>query len=334
MFKNYLIVEEYNLKSIDYIGEQYDTLELKNSIGIEVDELEMKEALLRISGISRIKTLHVLYNSKVKNLLFIEALPELETINLSGRKFITLDGVEWFKKGKSIVIETNNNRKRSIAKIADTKINHLYLQWAKPEDFEVISRCNYINSMTLTKCPRITFSNWQNLPITDMMVVSSAIDNISDTATVATLKRLTLACRNLERFSGDNGMITLMIIMNCHKLDFRTINTFSKIKHLIIHDIKNVIHFSSFKELPLLNTLSFVNCKIDFDLMDLKNTAPDLEKIWIQGTINKDEAKKLSLMNRDVLIRNGVWQFMNGVYSKVAESELMKAIRENYRKVK
>ena len=94
----------------------------------------------QIDGIERINILFIRWSSMVRNLIFLEAFSGLEKLNLSGHQLCSLDGLQWFRRGKMIDIETGKNHKRNIEMIAETNIETLTLDWVKPSDTDAISQ--------------------------------------------------------------------------------------------------------------------------------------------------------------------------------------------------
>ena len=321
--ENILEIEEYELKTLKHLDQCYDTLYLSNRAGINIDECELQEILANIDGIERIKSLFIRGSSKVTNLTFIKSMMGLEKLDLNGLQLRSLDGIEWFKHGKSICIDTAKNHKRNIGRISETQITNLFLNLAVPEDIDVITRCTTIKALMLGNFPFIPFDKWRHLPVENMQLWGGSIEEFSNSAFIDSLKTLTLyGCRKLERFVGDNSNITWMVIQVCNQLDMRTINTFRNIECIVINTIKKEMTFSSFQELHRLRKLSLIYCKVIFDTYDLKSTSTQLEEIWIQGVIKKDEAKILSKANPGVLIRNGVWEFKDGMPFESSSLEL------------
>jgi hypothetical protein len=312
--ENILEVEEYELHLLKHIDQCYDTLYLSNRAGIDIDERNLEKIFANIAGIERIKSLVIRWSSKVTNIKFIKSLSGLVKLDLNGLHLLSLDGIEWFKHGQTICIDTGKNRKRNIVKIANTQITNLFLCFSGSDDIDVISRCMTIKALMLSNFPLLPFDKWKHLPVENMELWGGSIKELSNSAFIDSLKSLSIyGCRKLERFVGDNSHITLIFIQVCNRLDMRTINTFKNIEYLVINTIKTEMPFSSFIELNHLKNLTLIHCKVKFDTYNLKSTSTDLEEIWIQGVINKKEAVILSKANPGVLVRNGVWAYKDGI---------------------
>jgi hypothetical protein len=73
------------------------------------------------------------------------------------------------------------------------------------------------------------------VPIETLSLFGGTLGELADTRHVGRLRKLTLYnCRRLERFSGDNGNVTWMVIQRCAKLDLRTIATFRSLEFLAV----------------------------------------------------------------------------------------------------
>jgi len=307
-----LEVDESNIRSLRGIEPGYDTLLLRNRSRSEVDERELSNALAGIAGIERVKSLVVEPSSMVKNLIFLEALTGLETLQLNGLRLLTLEGLECFHRGRFISIDTGKNRKRDITKVAETRITKLSLHWAKPEDLEVIGRSSTIRELMLSHCPNLSLAGWRTVPMDTISLFDGAIDELADTADLASLRKLTFfACRRLARFSGDNSNVTWMVVQRCNVLDYRTLTTFQELENLAVVSIKPQLSLSVFAGLARLKSLSLQHCKVEIDTMDLKSLATTLEKLMVTG-LKRDVALELSKANSGVQVSDGVWSYRNG----------------------
>lgn len=230
-----LEIEESQAPSLSRIPSGADTLELINRTGTEVEESVLGTELARVPGIERIRSLTLTPSSRVKNLRFLESLPWLENLQLNGLRLQTLEGIEGFRNGRFINLDTGRNRSRDIAKIAEARISRLMLEWARPEDLEAIGGSTTITELSLSNCPPLALDRWQRVPIETLGLFGGTIEELADTRHIASLRKLTLYnCGKLERFSGDNGNVTWMVIQRCKKLDLRTISTFRGLEFLAV----------------------------------------------------------------------------------------------------
>jgi hypothetical protein len=307
---NILALEEWNVRAIRRIESRYDTLSLSNKTGTEIEESALADLLAQVAGRERIKSLRIRASSKVKNLLFLKALPSLETILVNGLQLQSLDGLEWFH-GRFIEIDTDRNRKRTIDKIAETPITRLSLHWAHPGDLEAIGRSTTIRELDLSNCPKLALDRWQNVPLEALCLWSGAIDQLADSAQIGVQQLTLFGCRHFERFEGDNSTITWGVIQNCNRLDWQTIRTLRRLASLNVTGSKIDLPLSAFAGLGELRNLSLRECKVQLDVLDLKSTATQLEKLYMTGLKN-EQVVELSRANSGVLVSNGRWSYKDG----------------------
>lgn len=306
-----LEIEEWNVRSLSVIKASYDTLALCNEVGKEIDDLSVKDDLASIPGIKKIKSLIIKPSSLIKNLSLLQAMPALETLQLYGLQLRVLDGLEWFRNGRFIEIDTGRNQSCKIDKIAETQITKLSLHYGNPEDLEVVARSQTISELILSKCPKLLFEHWQSVPLNTISLSGGVLDVLADTTHISSLKSLIIIdCRKLERFEGDNSNVTWMVIDTCNRLDLCTITTFSRVEFISIVNIKNEILLSTFTGLSQLCSLSLQECKVRVDVVDLKSSSPRLEEIFITG-LKKDKGIALSKANPGVVVTNGMWSYEN-----------------------
>lgn len=308
-----LEIEEWKVLRLKSIDERYNTLALGNRAGKQIDDAAIRDRLASIPGIKGIKSLIIQPSSMLKNLSILEAVPALEKLKLYGLRLRVLDGLQWFRHGWFIKIDTDKNRDRKIDKIAETKITKFVLHFGNPEDLDAIGRNSTIRELILGRSPNLLLDRWRGLPIESMTLSGGVLDKLADTTHIHSLRKLILTdCRKLERFEGNNGNVTWMVIQTCNRLDFRTISTFSGVQSLGVVNIKNEVLLSAFAGLSQLRTLDLLKCKVRVDVMDIKSSAPALREIRITG-LKKDQAIALSKANSGVVATNGVWSYENGI---------------------
>jgi hypothetical protein len=309
---NELVLEEWAAAALESVGPAYNTLSLRNSSGKDIDELTLADEFGRVAGINRIKSLVIEPSSKLRNLAILKSFPALETLQLNGLHLRTLNGLEWFKHGRFLKIDTGKNRKRSIAKIAETPIARLSLHWANSEDLEAIGQSRTVRELLLSNCPKLSLERWRDVPIETMSLFGGRLVELTDTASVGTLSKLTLFdCRNLERFRGNNDKVTWMVVQHCNRLDWPTIASYKGLEHLAVVGVKHELPLSAFAGLYRLKSLSLQQCKVRIDITDLKLSAPQLEQFMIIGP-KEAQLAELSNTNRDVVVSNGVVSYKNG----------------------
>lgn len=304
-------IEEWNIKSIINLDRDCDTLALSNMRGEDIDEVEVADSLHTIAGVERIKSLILQPSSRLTTLMFIKAMPALENLHLYGQQLRSLEGLQYFKNGKYIKIDTGKKADRDIRRIAEAPILKLSLRWGHPNDIEAIKHNSTIRNLTITDCLDLSLEPLGKVPIETISLFNCRFKEFGDCSYLSTLTNLILnKCRNLQTFVGDNGNIEWMIIEACNRIDFRTINTFSNIQSIYVVNIKNEITLGDFIELSRLRSISLQKCRVKVDVTDLKGLT-NLQKTIITG-IKKDQVIALSRASSDVLISNGTWSYKNG----------------------
>ena len=310
---NELDLEEWQAEALEAVGPERDTLVLGNRAAKPVDEAKLAAALGRIEGIDRVKSLVVQPSSRVQDIRFVASLPSLETLDLRGGRLLSLDGIECFRRGRYLAIETGKNRKRDIARLCEAPIAKLSLQFAKAADLQAISASTTLRHLEVTNTPTLDLREWRGVPLEILALWGGTIDRLEDTENVPTLRRVTLyGCRNLRRFDGRNGNVTWMVIQACNLLEWPTIGSFRNLQHLAITKIKPRIALSSFAGLRALRSLSLAQCTVEVDDPHLKRSAPKLEELRVSG-LEERLALELSRSNPAVVVSNGVRAYRDGI---------------------
>jgi hypothetical protein len=304
-------IEESNYSSLECIESGYNTIRLKNNLSLEVDGSIIAEHFSRVEGIDRIEILVIEFSSYLKNVEVIKGLPNLRCLQVNGNKIITLDGLEWFRRGEYVNINTGS-KKRRITMILHAPIERMHLQFERKEDYDDIANSLTIKQLTILKGMDINFETWRNVPLEFLSLKSCKFKEFGDTAQVESLKKMDiLGCRNLEKFVGDNSNITWLLIWGSKRLDVRTINTFSNIESLGINGMSNDTNLSDFGKLEQIKVLTLWNCKVNIDISNLKSNMPKLEKLQIPN-MKEDQALELSKLNPWVSISGKGGTFFNG----------------------
>ncbi|HWQ71007.1 MAG TPA: hypothetical protein VN370_01670 [Desulfitobacteriaceae bacterium] len=292
-----IIIEESEIYLLKTIETGYDTIELQNFKGEDVDGDQMAEYFSRLEGIEKVKTLHISYNSDLKDLRIIKGFPNLTNVFIYGYKIKTLDGLEYLTNGSYLYIDTGKNHSRSIANIAQAPIEELTLVYARKDDYEAISASKTIKYIELGYCPHPPFDKWTDLPLEHLKFSLGKFSELGDLALLKQLRTMDIiSCRKLERFVGDNSGVTWMLIDSCKKLDLSTIKTFHSIESLIINTNPNEVPLSAFGGLEKLKHLKFIRCKVNVDIMNLREVMPNLEKLFIDN-LGKEKKLELSRLN-------------------------------------
>jgi hypothetical protein len=315
ILENKLRLEEWDVGSIHRIEATHDTLSLCNLSGKDIDERELADDLARIAGIEAVKSVVVEPSSRVTSLLFLKAFPAAERLRLNGLRLRSLDGLERFGSGRFLEIDTGRNTRRDIGDLAATPITRLVLRWANPGDLEAIERSATLRELLLSSCPELPLRRWRAVPLETMSLFGGVVSELTDTGQIPSLRKVTLDdCRKLERFAGDNGHVTWMVVQHCNRIDWPTIAAFVALEHLWVVGVKNELPLSAFVRLERLRSLSLQRCKVQIDVMDLKSSARSLEKLLITG-LKKAEVAELSKANRGLLVSNGTVSYRDGAPS-------------------
>lgn len=315
-FEDELEIEEWNIGSLKTIGQECKTLSLRNNAGKPIRGETLERDLHRVAGMEKITSLVVLSSSRLEDLSFIKALPELENLQLYGLRLRSLAGVERLERGRFIEVDTGRNRQRDISGIAAVPVTRLSLRWANPGDVEAIAGSSTIRNLALNDCPPLSLERWRGVPIESMSLLGGQLQELVHTRVLGKLRQIILGrCSKLEHFAGDNGNVTWMVIEACNRLDFKTIGTFGGVESLNVVKIKSEVPMSAFASLRELRHLSLRQCNVEYDIQSLRKSAPKLEKLLITG-LRKAPLVALSAANPDVLISDGVSSYRNGTLVK------------------
>jgi len=310
---NELDLEEWQAEALEAVGPERDTLVLSNRAAKPVDEAKLAAVLGRVEGIDRVKKLVVRPSSRVEDVRFVAALPSLEELHLQGGGLLSLDGIESFRRGRYLSIETGKNRKRDISRLCEAPIAKLSLQFAKAADLQASARSTTMRHLEVTSTPTLDLREWRAVPLELLALWGGTIDRLEDTEHVPTLRRVTLyGCRKLRRFDGHNGNVTWMVIQQCDLLEWRTLGSFCNLQYLAITKTKPRIALSSFAGLPALRSLSLAQCTVEVDDPHLKRSAPKLEELRV-SRLEERLALEISRSNPALVVSNGVRAYRDGI---------------------
>lgn len=297
-----LIVDESNFSEIVLLETQYECVTISNQQGIEVDEHAFIEHWKNVGGVEHVRILSIDYDSSLKNVNVLSAFPNVKNLILSGRHIASLEGIEYFKHGEYICMDTYKNRRRNIAQISQTKVNHILLSVERIEDLSAIAECKYLTSLELRRSMQLDLTTWSSVPLNSMVFKRGKFKELGETATIPSLMDLdVLGCRNLERFTGDNSRITRLLIDACKKLDLRTLKTFEGIETLIVNSCTYEMNLTEIGGLKNVKSIDFILCNVQVDLINLKEYFPNIESLHISH-MKKEYGMKLKELNPDVHI--------------------------------
>jgi len=284
---------------------------LKNSTGDAVDAQRLEARIAATRGVERVTRLHVHPSSQISNLGFLRALPSVESLNVEGLQLQTLDGIDGFRRGRSLRIDTGRNKSRELVALASRSLEKLDLAYSKPSDLISVARMRGLRELMIGNCPPLEMSMLAALPLEVLQLFGGTLEVLADTSSIPTLRQLTLfGCNKISRFEGNNCAVTWMVVQRCPSVDWRTITTFSALEHLTIVSGKN-IRLAHFAGMPALKNLSFQNCKFEPEPLNLKDKAAGLEEIFV-SSLKGEVAAALSAANPGVLISTNKGSFRDG----------------------
>jgi Leucine-rich repeat (LRR) protein len=309
-----LVIDESNFKEIKSLNGLTDVA-LNNSLRIEIDMEEIYRYLVTVDGTDKVESLHIGAFSCLKNVEIIKVFPNLRNLFVHGSKITSFDGLEMFRNGSYIDINTGKNTKRDISKISAAPIRSMELYYERLEDFDAVKNCLLLNHLVIAKSPGPDFYVWENVPLNYLGLISyGKFTELSDTASVKTLERLMVGgCQKFERFTGDNSKVKNLTVVTCKKFDVRSLCSLRNLEFLCVNNCAPEIALSELPALPKLRTLWLYTCRVNYDIFDLKKKFPKLEVFW-PSRIKKEQAVSLSKANADVVVKYKQQNYVNGCH--------------------
>jgi hypothetical protein len=300
-----VVVEESAFRRLKRIGVGVNTLVLRNEREVDADGEQMAEWFSSLPRIDKIENLILESTSRLRDVRVVKGLPGLANLQVNGLRIRSLDGLEQFCNGRYINIDTDRNKRRSIAGISQAPIKKLTLQYAKEEDFDAISASATIRHLELGGSPNPPFQKWRDVPIEILGLSKGAFKELACTSDIASLESMTLiGCRRLERITGENDTVRWLVVSSCAKLDLGCVTTFRGLRDLFIVANRRSCTLSSFAHLSHLKILSLEACDIKIDTDELNSAMPSLEQLHILG-LNDRKALQLSRLNPNIAISTG-----------------------------
>lgn len=299
-----ITIDEAEINLLKRIDSGYDTIEIINETGQIIDGNMIADYFRQIPGINKIISLEISYNSNLEDLMVIKGFPNLKSIDISGHKIKTLDGLEYFRNGCNLYINTEKNSYRNITNISQAPITKLTLWYEKKEDFDAIGTSTTIKNLELGSSPQPPFDKWRNLPIEYLKLSGGKFKEFGDTTlTKHLIKIFLINCRLLERLVGDNSRVVWMVIDGCTRLDISTIKSFNNLKTLWILKNQIEVPLSVFGALRNLESLKLVKCNLNIDILNLREAIPNLKELHIMN-LKKEQLLELRRLNPEVVITN------------------------------
>jgi len=251
-------------------------------------------------------------SSRLEDLQVIEGLSNLANIQVNGTHIRSLDGLQAFRNGRYLKIDTGTNRRRNIAAVANSSVTKLSLQYGNAADFDAIAGNRTIRHLLLGGSPQPPFDKWKGVPISTLSLSNGTFDEIANTSHIPSLRELVLIdCRKFQVLSGDNSGLTWVVIQGCKRLDASTVRALTNVEYLTIVGGSKAIEISALGQLNHLRTLTLANCKAYVDVEELSACMPQLESLELTD-LKDTEAARLSEINSNITISTGVSRYRAG----------------------
>lgn len=298
-----LVLEETLFTQLLQIENQYDSLKISNQSDIKVDANALTEHLKLIKGIDQIEELTINYNSSLNDLSVLQAFTNLKSLFIYGQQINTLEGIEWFNKGEYIQVQTYRNRRRDISQISQSTIKYIDLFVERVEDLSAIAGCKYLQKLNIYQSMEPDFAEWEEAPFERISFKRCKFKELGHTSAASQgLQEISvLGCRSLERFTGDNSNIRRLVVEGSKKLDLCTLKTFKGIEVLIVNSCTKEMNLKEIGGLEFVRHIDFILCKVEVDLIDLKEIFPSLESLHISG-MKEEYGLQLKQLNPEVRI--------------------------------
>ena len=285
------------------------SVEISNSLEMEVDAEALIKHLKQVTGTDRIEKLIINYNSSLEDLSILQAFTNLKILYVYGQYIKTFDGIEWFTKGEYIQVQTHRNRRRDISKLSQTKVERMDIYVERMEDYLSAANCENLKKIELYHSAiEPDFIEWKKSSVEEMSFKSCKFKEMGDTALVSRLTKLNVrGCRSFERFKGDNSNIKRLEVDNCRKLDMSTLRTFSGAEALLANSCTQEFNLTDIGRLENVKHLSFMLCNVEVDLINLKDYYPNQESLHI-SKIKKDFGLQLKRLNPDIKITSSSFE--------------------------
>lgn len=305
-------LDESEFRSVKRLATNVDTIVLENRGCAGVVGGEIGEWLRQVPGIEHVESLVLAPSSRLVDVTVIRGIPNLVNLQVNSLHVRSLDGLEAFRNGRYVNIDTGGNRQRSIAKITQAPIVKLTLQYAHEEDLAVIAGSSTLKHLELGGAPRLPFEEWRKVPLEILGLSKGSFRELTNSARLLTLTKLILiGCSKMEKFLGDNSVLKWLAIRNCPRLDLEQLETLRSLESLTIVGGKHPLALSSLTSLKALKFVSIDGCPVRVDLANLRSAMPLLETLHISG-LKADQVVDLSRANQGVVISAGRQSYRDG----------------------
>jgi len=297
-----LILDESYFTQLSMIEAQYDSLRIINPSDKQVDVRALTKHVSQVKGVNRIEELIIDSSSSLQDLSIVSAFPNLKYLFIHGHHIQSLDGIEAFRKGSYIKIQTHRNRRRDLSQLSKAKVKNIDLFVERKEDLTAIAGFEDINTLDIYHAMEPNLEEWENVRFQSLSFKSCKFIEFGDTAAISGLDQISvLGCRNLERFRGDNSNIKRLVVEGSKKLDVSTLKTFSGIHTLIVNSCTQEMNLTDLGGLEHIKHIDFILCQVQVDLIRLKEYFPNIESLHI-SQMKKVYGMQLKELNPDVKI--------------------------------
>lgn len=293
-----------NIKSIEINGYDSDTFQNEKIV----------DYIIQLENKDKIRKLNIAYGTVLENLEILKYFSNIEDLIIRSDTILSFDGLEHFKKGEFLLVETGKNSKRSFGELSSKyTLKRIDMEFGNLGDYEAISNCSSLDSLILSRAPAPTFKAWSNVPLKYLKFWDYCkFKELEDMAYLSNLSEVMIgACQKFERFKGDNSNIKELYITGSKYFDITSLQTCSSLEKLYI---ESSIPLISLDDLPTLNNLeemSIDNIKIDFGNYELEGKMPSLKNIYL-GKGKKDDIIKLSKNNKNIIVSKNDKDYLNG----------------------
>ena len=305
-----VLPEEIDLRNVEILEiNGYDNEIFQNKEIVRyIEKVKNKEMII---------SLRISYGTVLENLNILKYFPALRRITIKSKTIKSFEYLEYFKEGKSLQIETGEDKRRNLNYLSSSCYNTLQsidLEFGNLGDYEVISNCTSLETAVIGRGLAPNFKDWSKVPLKSIKFWNYCIfTELEDMAYLSNLDYVMVgACRRFERFKGDNSSIKRLYITGSKRFDITSLKTCPSLKEL---DIRGSIPLVSLDDLPTLNhlkTLEIVDIKIDFASYELAEKLPSLKRFYFTKG-SDEEVIKLSKQNKEILICKNAKGYLNGI---------------------
>src|SRR6188768_2071589 len=134
-----------------------------NESGVPRPPAELLAVLRASTNREGVKSLVVRGSSQLSDLQVLNAFPNVAFLRILGLKVLTLDGVETLTGSTlAVVVDTDKNKKRTIAALSQTRTHSLELGHTQPSDLRTAMLLGNLKQLTAGECETLpTEAPWE-----------------------------------------------------------------------------------------------------------------------------------------------------------------------------